>query len=82
MLFRLIEPSAGKIIIDGIDISNVGLHDLRSRFGIIPQEPVLFQGTVRTNIDPLGLYSEEEIWKVHILLLLGLFWFNSKGVFG
>ncbi|XP_061370562.1 ABC transporter C family member 14-like [Gastrolobium bilobum] len=63
VLFRLIEPSAGKIIIDGINICTVGLHDLRSRFGIIPQEPVLFQGTVRSNIDPLGLYSEDEIWK-------------------
>ncbi|MED6171877.1 ABC transporter C member 14 [Stylosanthes scabra] len=63
VLFRLIEPSAGKIIIDGINICNVGLHDLRSRFGIIPQEPVLFQGTVRSNVDPLGMYSEEEIWK-------------------
>jgi len=73
VLFRLIEPSAGKIIIDGINISSVGLHDLRSRFGIIPQEPVLFQGTVRTNIDPLGLYSEEEIWKVYNTLHIGLF---------
>ncbi|KAL2341766.1 hypothetical protein Fmac_009706 [Flemingia macrophylla] len=63
VLFRLIEPSAGNIIVDGINICTVGLHDLRSRFGIIPQEPVLFQGTVRSNIDPLGLYSEEEIWK-------------------
>jgi len=65
VLFRLIEPSAGKIIVDGINICTVGLHDLRSRFGIIPQEPVLFQGTVRSNVDPLGLYSEEEIWKVY-----------------
>ncbi|ESW10908.1 hypothetical protein PHAVU_009G248400 [Phaseolus vulgaris] len=63
VLFRLIEPSAGKITVDGINICTVGLHDLRSRFGIIPQDPVLFQGTVRSNIDPLGLYSEEEIWK-------------------
>ncbi|RDX86659.1 ABC transporter C family member 14, partial [Mucuna pruriens] len=63
VLFRLIEPSAGKIIVDGINIGTVGLHDLRSRFGIIPQEPVLFQGSVRSNIDPLGLYTEEEIWK-------------------
>nr|QWN59132.1 ATP-binding cassette C transporter [Rehmannia glutinosa] len=63
VLFRLVEPSAGKIIIDGIDISALGLHDLRSRFGIIPQEPVLFEGTVRSNIDPTGLYSDDEIWK-------------------
>ncbi|PIN11315.1 Multidrug resistance-associated protein/mitoxantrone resistance protein, ABC superfamily [Handroanthus impetiginosus] len=63
VLFRLVEPSGGKIIIDGIDISAFGLHDLRSRFGIIPQEPVLFEGTVRSNIDPTGLYSDDEIWK-------------------
>ncbi|KAL3648023.1 Multidrug resistance-associated protein 4 [Castilleja foliolosa] len=63
VLFRLVEPSAGKIIIDGIDISVLGLHDLRSRFGIIPQEPVLFEGTVRSNVDPTGLYSDDEIWK-------------------
>jgi len=72
VLFRLVEPSGGKIIIDGIDISTLGLHDLRSRFGIIPQEPVLFEGTVRSNIDPTEQYSDEEIWKVMIKHVLPL----------
>ncbi|KAM7521484.1 hypothetical protein LguiA_011386 [Lonicera macranthoides] len=63
VFFRLVEPSGGKVIVDGIDISVLGLHDLRSRFGIIPQEPVLFEGTVRSNIDPIGEHSDEEIWK-------------------
>lgn len=62
--FRVVEPSGGKIIIDGVDICKLGLHDLRSRFGIIPQEPVLFEGTVRSNIDPIGHHSDEEIWQV------------------
>lgn len=64
VFFRLVEPSGGKIIVDGIDISMLGLHNLRSRFGIIPQEPVLFEGTVRSNVDPVGAYSDDEIWKV------------------
>lgn len=62
--FKLVEPSGGKIIIDGLDICKLGLHDLRSRFRIIPQDPVLFQGTVRSNIHPIGLYSDKDLWKV------------------
>ncbi|KAM3372809.1 hypothetical protein ACQJBY_019610 [Aegilops geniculata] len=61
-LFRLVEPAEGKMIIDGVDLCALGLHDLRSRFGIIPQEPVLFEGTIRSNIDPVGQYSDSEIW--------------------
>jgi ABC-type multidrug transport system fused ATPase/permease subunit len=63
-LFRLVEPVGGKIVVDGVDISKIGVHDLRSRFGIIPQDPTLFNGTVRFNLDPLCQHSDAEIWEV------------------
>lgn len=62
-LFRIIEPAGGSIIIDGIDISKIGLHSLRSGLTIIPQDPVLFSGSLRLNLDPFGQKSDEEVWR-------------------
>ncbi|KRY16864.1 Multidrug resistance-associated protein 1, partial [Trichinella patagoniensis] len=61
-LFRIVEPDSGQIIIDGIDISTVGLHDLRSRLSIIPQEPVLLCGSLRMNLDPTEKRTDDELW--------------------
>uniref|UniRef100_A0A3B3WF06 ATP-binding cassette, sub-family C (CFTR/MRP), member 3 n=1 Tax=Poecilia mexicana TaxID=48701 RepID=A0A3B3WF06_9TELE len=62
-LFRLLEAAGGEITIDGVKISEIGLHDLRSKLTIIPQEPVLFSGTLRMNLDPFEKYSDDDVWK-------------------
>ena len=70
-LFRFLEARSGSIHIDGIDISKINLHDLRSRLAIIPQDPVLFSGTVRSNLDAFNEHTDEELYdaleRVHLI---------------
>jgi ABC-type multidrug transport system fused ATPase/permease subunit len=61
-LFRMVELSGGSIVIDGINIAEVGLSDLRSRLAIIPQDPTLFRGTIRSNLDPFSEHTDLELW--------------------
>ncbi|GAK64527.1 metal resistance protein ycf1 [Moesziomyces antarcticus] len=62
-LFRIIEAAEGKIVIDGIDVSKIGLKDLRSAIAIIPQDPQLWEGTLRENLDPTGRSDDAALWK-------------------
>merc|ERR1719189_1879266 len=62
-LFRIVELDQGQICIDGIDIASLGLHCLRNKLTIIPQDPVLFSGTLRMNLDPFDHYSDSQLWE-------------------
>ena len=62
-LYRLNEVNGGSIFIDDIDISNLGLYDLRRKLTIIPQDPVLFKGTIRKNLDPFNEHSDDDLWE-------------------
>ena len=70
-LFRLLQTRNGSIIIDGVNISKIKLHDLRTRLAIIPQDPVLFSGTIRSNLDPFDEFSDVQVWealmRVHLI---------------
>ncbi|KAJ5317887.1 hypothetical protein PENANT_c004G07627 [Penicillium antarcticum] len=70
-LFRGLEAEKGRILIDGVDIGSIGLRDLREAITIVPQDPTLFTGTLRSNLDPFGLFSDEEIFtalrRVHLI---------------
>ncbi|KAL4887673.1 hypothetical protein BJY04DRAFT_212701 [Aspergillus karnatakaensis] len=70
-LFRGLEAEKGQIRIDGVDIGSIGLRDLREAITIVPQDPTLFTGTIRSNLDPFGLFTDEEIFtaiqRVHLI---------------
>ncbi|TFK40264.1 ABC transporter [Crucibulum laeve] len=61
-LYRLVELSSGSILLDGIDVSKIGLTDLRNGLSIIPQDPLLFSGTLRSNLDPFNLHDDATLW--------------------
>jgi len=63
VLLRLLEPRAGRVLLNGVDTRDVGLSTLRGSLGLVPQDPVLFSGTLKHNLDPFGVYSEGRLWQ-------------------
>ena len=80
-LFRLVEPTSGSITIDSVPIAQLGLHDLRHRITIIPQDAVIFSGTMRANLDPFVVYKDDEIWQALRLAHLEEFVRSLQGIF-
>eukprot|EP00698_Gefionella_okellyi_P000239 TRINITY_DN1020_c0_g1_i1.p1 TRINITY_DN1020_c0_g1~~TRINITY_DN1020_c0_g1_i1.p1 ORF type:complete len:1346 (-),score=399.84 TRINITY_DN1020_c0_g1_i1:1124-5134(-) len=70
LLFRIVEAAGGRVLLDGIDVSQIGLDDLRSKLAIIPQEPFLFSGTLRDNLDPFHEFEDAKLWDVLELVQL------------
>merc|ERR1712157_537383 len=62
-LWRLTEPCGGRILLDGLDTQLLKLSDLRDHISAVPQDPVLFSGTIRSNLDPLNEHSDDEMWR-------------------
>jgi len=71
-LFRMFDLAGGRILLDGIDVARVPLREARRRIAIIPQEPVMFQGTVRLNLDPFGECTDAQLWEALTMVSLRL----------
>ena len=54
---------SGRIMIDGVDVTRIGLRDLRSNLALVPQDPVMFSGTIRSNLDPFGACTDDDLWQ-------------------
>lgn len=78
-LFRL-AVNEGSIFVDDLDINNLGLHDLRSKLSIIPQEPVLFSGTMRKNLDPFDEYPDHALWNAldEVMIIFYIFLYQNN----
>lgn len=80
-LFRLVEPYEGAIMLDGMNVLEMGLTDLRSRLAAIPQDPVLFSGSLRNNLDPYSAHSDAELWDAleQVALKVCVWWGLGRG---